>query len=87
MGIAIHVVPYFKTVNWIHAAGRVGERYIRKGNKIETKTSGELDLYSPNISVLQRGLEKKKSTKYKMKSVLFLSSFFTFFLFGSPSLQ
>ena len=37
MGIAIHVVPYFKTVNWIHAAGRVGERYIRKGNKNRNK--------------------------------------------------
>ena len=51
VSIAIHVVPYFKTVNWILAAGRVRERYIRKGNKKQNKSNGELDLYLPNISV------------------------------------
>ena len=81
VSVVIHVVPYFKTVNWILALGRVRERYIRKGNKNRNKIERLTWFIFTQYFGSSTGTstEKKTSTKYKMKSLLFLFSFFTFF--------
>ena len=85
VGIAIHVMPYFKTVNWILAAGRVRERYIRKGNKNRNKI--ELWTWFIFTQYFGSSTRTRKENEHKIQDEI--PSIFVFFLyifFGSLSL-